>query len=190
MYLPVSIFHSFLFLSGTWSSFSSGGFCLSGGADWRRCWESIFRGTSTAVPLFAASALSLFCLQQSPSHFQLSWLNNQNKALPCLWKRLVLCYRCCRHIPLKPCTTLSRGRAPLPATVFSTEKLLSGKRKDGAEGSPERLAAPNLWRENKVQEYFLFSFFGGGHFSFCRRGPVLLPTPFTYGSVLQGCLAL
>lgn len=110
------------------------------------------------LPLSRSQHSDPSCLQQPPSHFQLSWLNNQNETLPCLWRRLELWYQCCRHIPLKPCTTLPRGRALLSETAFSTETLLSGKRNDGAEGNPERLAAPDLWREDKVQKHsFIFS---------------------------------
>lgn len=70
-----------------------------------------------------------FCLQQSHSHFQLSWLKIKTKHTQSLWRRLVPCYQCFRYLPLEPCTAIFTGRALLSGTAVSTEKLLAGKGK-------------------------------------------------------------
>lgn len=69
------------------------------------------------------------CLQQSHSHFQLSWLKIKTKHTQSLWRRLVPCYQCFRYLPLEPCTAIFTGRALLSGTAVSTEKLLGGNRK-------------------------------------------------------------
>lgn len=84
------------------------------------------------------------------------------------------------HIPLRPCTTFSRGRTPLPGTVSSTEKLFLRRRMELKADQKDWLLQ-NYKGKNKVQEYSFFSFSflrvilfaGEGQFSWQPLSPTI-----------------